>query len=147
MKIILYIFLFFLVTSCNSTKKEKMEIYFFDLENLNTIRPLSCESIFEHEFLFKIYIDNQYILNSVKEDIKESLVNKLTLREIDVRYKLSINQHQLCIDNKGDFILDEDFGGTLKNFKRIKTYISENKKDYIKVTDEILPPENLNLSN
>lgn len=146
MKIILYIFLLILVTSCNSTKKEKMEIYFFNLENLNTIRPLSCESIFEHEFLCKIYIDDQYILNSVKEDIKNSLVNKLPLEEIDVRYKISINQHHLCIDDKGNFILDEDFKGTLTNFKRIKKYISENEKDYIKVTDEILPPENLSLN-
>ncbi len=141
-----FILLFFIIISCNKklNQNKSLEVYFFDVDHMTTTLPISCGNMTEFDYLTKINIEDIVIYNSVLDDIKKSKNDEnISENDIDVRYKIILNEDEMCIDYYGEFILNGKYRGKLTNFVEIKEYIHNNKNDYIEITERIPAPENL----
>ncbi len=140
----LFVLSLILFISCKKEQNSKMEIHFFNVDNLNTIVPLSCENMDELNYLTKIYIEDKKLYESILKDLDTSKIeDSVEEKIIDVRYKIIVDTNVMCVDNFGNFCLNKKHYGKIGKMEEIKTYIASNKEKYIKITEGLPPLENL----
>ena len=95
---------------------------------------MSCEEFIEtlKNSIFYITIQDDTLIELLENEIKEKS-QFIPQKNIDVRYRIELDNHTLCIDKFGDYYLDGNFKGELKFFKLLMKYIDENHKKSIQL--------------
>lgn len=111
--------------------KEKISppVIYFDNAETSTMKAVSCEEFIEtlKYSIYYITIQDDTLIELLEEEIKKK--NEfMQKKNIDVRYRIELDNHTLCIDKFGDYYLDGDFKGKLKKFDLLLKYIYSNKE-------------------
>jgi len=132
MRTLFYLYLGFILTSCNLSRKNNITIFYFKNE-FSTPVSIDCDKIFRTLDLLKIEVNDKELYDFLTHNMSEADEN---FSDIDARYKIIIDSDTLCIDNFGYYIHKEGIG-KINNFEFFKKYIKEYKGGKTEVTQSL----------
>ncbi len=124
--------------SCNRKDNVKIEsqnvkilgtIYYTD-PSLKTFKAVDCDN-FKEALRYSISYIPITDLTFIKKIKGEIELNKNSKDEefIDVRYKIEIDKIELCLDERGNYTLNNIYMGKFNYFEELIKYIETNKKN------------------
>jgi len=127
-----YLFLIFILTSCNLQKENQITIFYFKNQFSSPV-SIDCDKISKTVDLLKVDINDQELWDFLKTNISKADED---FSDIDARYKIVIDNDTLCIDNFGYYI-SNNTNGKINNFEFIKEYLKEYKGKKTEVTQSL----------
>ena len=110
--------------SCKKSE-EKIEIIFYK-GDISSHIPLTCSDFNTKEGSSILTLHNDSLVKEINDCIELSIIDTKKINNIDVRFKVIINQDTLCMDNFGQFILNNNLYGKLKCYNKIIEIIDDN---------------------
>ncbi|WP_286442075.1 MULTISPECIES: hypothetical protein [unclassified Myroides] len=144
-KIILIVLTFSCLFSCKKSKEYKASsieqvdygtLYFVRFQ-VNTDRAVSCNN-----FMNELGFITSYFKIQKQSFIDELLSNPMIEGEsgddygMDVRYRIELKDKIICIDNFGNYSIDNKYRGTLSNFQLLLNYVEMNRENSIKLEED-----------
>jgi len=136
-KLLFLLFLLFFV-SCKEEDKNIGTILFFNVQDMTTVEPLSCEDIIVKNGLYKLplneklYKELELLLTQEKDTIAYYP---------DVRYRVDLpNSGSICFDYSGNYVTDNNKGKSSILLNKLINYIANNREDAILVNKALEEP-------
>ncbi|WP_410880416.1 hypothetical protein [Myroides sp. DW712] len=117
-------------------KKEYGTVYFVR-GTVDTPIPLSCNNYLNNlDFLISYFkIEDKEFINSLLMDWQTGDIVKSN-SDLDVRYRIEFEDTVICIDDFGNYAVDNVFVGKLSNFQLLLDYIETHRESSIKMKED-----------
>jgi len=144
-KIILIVIIFSCLLSCIKSKEEKESsieqadygtLYFVRFQ-VDKDRAVSCNNFMNELGFITSYFKIQ------KQSFIDQLLSNPMIDEkseddygMDVRYRIELKDKIICIDDFGNYSIDNKYRGTLSNFQLLLDYVEMNRENSIKLEED-----------
>ena len=123
---------------CMKSKQDFGRIYYLEQNELTTIIPLDCNTFENFVGLRSIQINKKEIYESLLLAIAKDTLE--TQYMPDVRYKIFIDDNEICLDYSGNFVTKNGLKGKINFIDEVKKYISENLERSVPITNPTSKP-------
>lgn len=130
-KILFTLLLIYFILSCSKDKTNGV-LYYFEQKDMFTNIEITCNELRKYTGLRKIQLTDKEIHELLIRQVKD--VPSVENCELDVRYKIKIDEDIFCIDYSGCFLLNGEQMGKINFVDKIDKFISNNKNRSVEVT-------------